>query len=176
MKVESLEDLDVEFVKYNMGTHTLNFVLNSEFFNLFETSSLQKGNLQAKVEFEKKINSLTFDINVLGNVQTECDRCLKYISIPIESSFKLIVKITTEPVEEDENLTFITPTEHKFNLGYYLYEMIHLAMPMRKVCDDIGEKCDEEVMSKINDEDDEPMELEKHPEFEKLKNIFKDIK
>jgi uncharacterized protein len=177
MKVEKLEDLDIEFVKYSIGSHQITFSMGQSFFKLFEKSSLQKGNLRATIAFEKKQLSLNFKINIIGNVNVDCDRCLKNISIPIETDFVLLVKITISPEEEDENIAYILPSEHKFNIAKYLYEIIHLSVPMRNVCDDVGEHCDSEVVQRLSAEEQSADEEEvRHPEFEKLKDILKDLK
>ncbi|MCO6496015.1 MAG: DUF177 domain-containing protein [Bacteroidetes bacterium] len=178
MAVE-LKDFEIEFIKFKDGIHTLSFQLCSDFFQLFEKSSLDSGNLNATVIFEKKTQLLDFDMKVMGNVGLFCDRCLTKNNYPIEGKLNLHVKITENIGEEEEDLTYILPSEHSFNIAGYLYEIINLAIPMRKTCEDIGEKCDESVLEKLNKiavdkEGDE--NKEQNPEWDKLKDILNNLK
>lgn len=179
MAVE-LKDFEIEFVKFKEGIHNLEFNLTSDFFLLFENSSLDSGNLNANVVFEKKSQSLHFDMKVMGNVGLSCDRCLTKISYPIENEFKLLVKISDQVGDEEEDLTYILPSEHSFNIAGYLYEMINLAIPMRKTCEDIGEKCDATILQKLQTIMNEETKVEEakeiNPEWDKLKDILNNLK
>lgn len=177
MKRAKLADFDLMFVKYNTGNHKVSYELDDSFFQLFDYSSLTEGKLNVEINFTKDPQSLQIEFVMAGNVKTNCDRCLSDIDYPIKDTFNLLVKITQQIGEDEENLTYILPSEHKFNIATYLIEMAHLAIPMRKTCDDIESKCDETVLQILNNEDsdgDEGTEDKSDPAWAKLKNLFKD--
>lgn len=176
-----IEEFDIEFVKFKNDTHELNFHLGNDFFRLFENSSFDTGNIAAKVIFEKSNVALRFDFTIMGSLNLSCDRCLNRISFPVENEFTLHVKITDHPGEEEDNLAFILPSEHKINIASYIYEIIYLALPMRRICEDIGEQCDVDVISKLKkisvESNESNIETENpDPEWDKLKDLFKDKK
>ncbi|MCK9481649.1 MAG: DUF177 domain-containing protein [Bacteroidia bacterium] len=176
----NLKDFEIEFVKFKEGVHELEYKVKDNFFQQFENSSLESGYFNATVIFEKKVHSLQFDIKLMGNVELSCDRCLTKISYPIETEFKLHVKITEHIGEDEEDLTYILPSEHSFNIAFYIYEMINLALPMRKTCEDIGEKCDEAVIENLHkiavDKEVNEDSKENNPEWDKLKDILDNLK
>lgn len=173
------EDFDIAFVKYKPGTHTVDFVLNADFFSLFENSSYTHGTVDASVLLHRDTPHFKLDFSIKGNVETECDRCLENIVYPLKNSYTIHVKVTENPGEEVDNLVYLHPSEFKFNVAQYLYEMIHLAVPMKKVCEDIGNSCDPIVLAKIEGFSSEDLnddtEIPSTP-FEKLKDLFKDTK
>jgi len=176
-----IEEFDIEFVKFKNETHELNYQLGNEFFRLFENSSFDTGNIAAKVIFEKSNIALRFDFQIMGSLSLSCDRCLNRISFPVENNFTLHVKITDAPGEEEDNLAFILPNEHKINIASYIYEIIYLALPMRRICEDIGEQCDADVISKLKnisiEKTEDSLDTDNiDPEWDKLKDLFKDIK
>jgi uncharacterized protein len=141
MELLKVSDYDVEFVKYKNGHHLIDFDINPSFFQLFEYSSISSGVLKAEVDFLKSMHSLQFQISMSGFVDVSCDRCLEDIALPIHTDFILHVKITSNPGEEEEHLTYIDPMETRFNLSGYFLEMIQLSIPIRKTCEDASRKC-----------------------------------
>jgi uncharacterized protein len=179
--VNALSEYDVAFVKYRNGSYRLAYKIGDAFLENFEYSSLKQGAFRAEVEFIRQETQMEFNFTVSGRALVECDRCLDMFYFPIENTFRLIVRITPDVQEEEEHILYISPSEHKINLAQYLYEMIHLALPMKKICEDGGKECSRGFVEQYMAGAAGKSELKKtkeneelNPEWEKLKDLFKE--
>lgn len=176
MEVNCIEDLDVEIVKFKQGNHTLSYQIGPTFFTLFPESQISHAQFDAEIQFEKKSGTLNFHFLIKGSMQLECDRCLETLSYPTTQDFTLLVKISSEPGEEEEHLTYIYPGETHFGLAKYIYEMIHLSIPLRKSCEDVSATCNQDMIQFLEKNSSahavKDEKLQNNPEFDKLKNLF----
>ena len=83
-----------------------------------------------------------------------CDRCLDEFNFPVDYQTKLIVNFGKNKGEVTEEIITISESDHEINVAQYIYEFIHLALPMKKVHPD-DEKgvstCNGEVMKKLKE-------------------------
>ena len=70
------KNFTIQFSGLKDGVHNYIFKINNEFFDLFEYSELDKGNLEAKVELKKSAVMLEFNIEVTGLITLTCDLCI----------------------------------------------------------------------------------------------------
>lgn len=152
-----LRAYDIEFVKLNYGDHSFDFTVTDEFFETFE-SSLKARDLKLNLVFTKATNNFTLLFNLEGKVNVECDRCLTAIDLPIKKSNTLMVKLTENLLEDQDDIIYILPTEYKLNIAQHLYDFILLALPIKKTCDNVGLVCDSTITQKITQVIDVEME------------------
>ncbi len=143
-----LRAFDVEFVKLSFGEHWFDFDINNDFFETFE-SSLRAENLKLRLGFTKGSNTFTLQFLIEGIVNVECDRCLTPINLPISSNNTLMVKVTENLLEDQDDIIYILPTEYKLNIAQPLYDFILLSLPIKKTCDIVGKDCDPAIVGKI---------------------------
>jgi uncharacterized metal-binding protein YceD (DUF177 family) len=94
-----------------------------------------------------------------GTIRTECDRCLETFDLPIQDTQDLMVKFDDEPREEVE-VIYIERLSPSLNVAKYVYEFIHLAVPMHKTHDEAGGKCDPKMMAFIDHSEENTEETE----------------
>ena len=126
-----LKEYNIQFVGLEPGNHQFEFEVKDSFFEHFEFSLIQHGQVQVTVNLEKMERMMIFDIGIEGDVLVTCDRCTNEFNFPVSDTQRLIVKLGTEYVEESEDVVVIPETEYKFDLSPYIYEFIHLALPAR---------------------------------------------
>lgn len=143
-----LKAYDVEFVKLNIGEHEYDFEINDDFFRAFD-SSLKAEDLKLKLHFTKGNGTFTLVFRLSGKVKVECDRCLTEIDIPVESVNTLMVKITENLMEDQDDIIYLHPGEHKLNISQHLYDYILISLPIKKTCDIVGKVCDSTITGKI---------------------------
>ncbi len=146
--MDSLKEFDIEFIKLKEGSHEFDYVLDDKFFESQKSSLSSKG-VNVKLEFVKSVNIFYLNFDFDGIVETECDRCLSDLSLPIKGKQSLIVKVTDKAMDDDDNIVYILESAYKINVAQYLYEYIHLMLPIKKTCDLVGKECDAAVTSKI---------------------------
>jgi uncharacterized protein len=136
------------------GGHSYNFEIGDEFFELFEGSEITSGELNAVVELEKRSTHMALNFSIKGSVIINCDRCLEPFSQPVTCESRLLIKLGKNWDENDPDILTIPADEHELDVKQYLYEFIHLALPIKRThpTDKQGRSaCDPEMLKKINE-------------------------
>lgn len=117
------------------GIHAFQFTIGASFFQEFEQSLVQEGALTVKLELDKQPNMFVLNFDLAGVVDTECDRCLAAIQLPVATQQQLLVKLSEEAPEdaEDPEVLYLHPETSELNVASYIYEYTILAIPMIKV-------------------------------------------
>jgi uncharacterized metal-binding protein YceD (DUF177 family) len=144
-------DFIINFGSLSQGEHEFHFEIEDSFFQRFENSLIEKGNVDVLVVLEKKDNMLMLDFTMEGTVTVPCDRCLEDLDLDIESFNELIIKFGSETEELSDNVIMISSKEHELDVSQYIYEYLTLIIPMRNVHDetDGGKGCDPEVIKAL---------------------------
>lgn len=178
--MEALHAYKLRFSSLSLGFHSFEYVVDAAFFGHFPGSQLADGKVTVKVEVEKKTSSLVLDFDMLGQLVLPCDRCMQDVQLPIHSQAQLIIRLSGSPGEDDDDLIWLPLTAYEYNLANYIYENIHLNLPLRVSCSMENNKaCRAEVetlLSKYSGEADEAVTDESNageidPRWEKLKNL-----
>ena len=112
------------------GNHQFDFRVKDDFFQSFESSPIEKGEVSVGVTLDKRPTLLVFDFAFSGRVATGCDRCLANIQLPIEGKNRLLVKYGEGDDElSDEDVIYISPETSAWSIAQYIYEYILLALP-----------------------------------------------
>ena len=174
------------FDKYNVDLKglkaelNLEFHLDNAFFGDIEGEEFQKGNVRATVAVKKSRDIFDFTFSLAGTVVVLCDRCLDDLEIDVETANSLRVKLGEEYADEGD-IVVVPEQDGDFNIAWYLYEFIVLALPMKRV--HAPGKCNRDMASKLkkhspcenddeptgNEGDDAPFAID--PRWESLKNI-----
>ncbi len=168
-----LSTYSISFKGLKLGKHSFDFDINNDFFAEYPEGEIKVGSLIAKVLMNKQNNLLEFDIVIRGTVKVTCDRCLELFDLPIVYKGFLVAKIGSEHLEEEPEIVYLTEEDHEINLAQYLYESIHLSLPLKRYHGLKGtsmEDCDQEMLKRITFEDEGEHEID--PRWEKLKGLM----
>lgn len=166
----------IQFVNLGLGEHEFEFDVNDKFFENLEYSEIKHGNIQVKLTLIKQSTMMILQFNIGGTVKMNCDRCYGEFDLPIAGDYRLIVKVGSHDVgDEDDDIISIAANEHELDLSQFIYEYIMLSLPLKRVHpdDENGKStCDQEMLNKLNNylvgnEGDEPVD----PRWDGLKNI-----
>jgi uncharacterized metal-binding protein YceD (DUF177 family) len=95
------------------------------------------------------------EFSLEGTVVTDCDRCMEDINLPIQGNHILHAKYSEEDMESTDEIIYIHPRLDRLNVAQYIYEYIHLTIPMIKTCEsDPNSNCNEEILSRFEKEAD----------------------
>ena len=169
-----MREYDLKFGQLKPGIHEFSYDIGKSFFTESEDGLIQDGELSVLLKLERSESHLNLDFGVNGFVRCSCDICLSDLRYPVKSENTVHVKITdSSKAPDDPDVIFVPVNEYKINLYQHLYDFIHLALPMRRVCEDSLNRdgCDEVALNAI--EGKESRTLEQHPEMEKLRDLFK---
>lgn len=166
-----------------LGKHSFNFDIADAFFEMFEYSLIQKGNVQVTLQLEKKETMMIGDFVIDGRVEASCDRCNDPVSVPVKGTYQLIYKFDTEP-SDDESLVTVYPEDFEIDVADSILEFISVSLPGR-ILHKEGE-CNEEMMKILDEyilissddappaEEEEENEEEVDPRWAALKNLKKE--
>ena len=148
-----LNQYAIKFTGLKPGTHSFRFDVSDKFFDEYEFSEIKKGKINVMVELEKQSSLMVLNLSIDGSVVVMCDRCLEDFNFPVDSSHRIIVKFG-EKNEETDDMIMLSESEHEINMAQYIYEYIHLALPLKRVHpdDDKGHSlCDADILKKLEE-------------------------
>jgi uncharacterized metal-binding protein YceD (DUF177 family) len=170
-----LDQFAIQFAGLKPGSYNFDFAINESFFEKFTESEIKKGAVNVQVELQRQARMMVLLFNMNGSVILTCDRCLDEFGFPIDHQTKLIVNFGKDNSEDSEEIITIAESENEINIAQFVYEFIHLALPMKRIHPD-DEKgvstCNSEVMKKLKEHTASTIENTDDPRW----NILKDIK
>jgi len=175
--MDVLKTYKIAFRGLNIGHHEFAFQINDQFFESFENSRIQRGNLSLSVNVEKSETMLQFHFKFNGEVMVECDRCLDFFLYPLEFEEMLIVKFGEGYHEESEDILVLNPKDYEINLAQHIYEFISLSLPMQIIHPDLpnGEStCNAEFLKHFTQKTETEDRIQMDPRWEALKNLKQD--
>jgi len=174
-----LKEYEISFFGLKEGLHRFEYKVDKEFFEFFKYDEFREANLDIELEFRKKSNMLELHFAGSGNVRVSCDLSNEPFDLPIEGQLDLVVKFGELYDDDNDEVLILPHGEHQMNVAQYIYEMMVLAVPSKKVHpgiedgtlkSDILEKLDE--LSPENNKDIE----ETDPRWDELKKLLIDKK
>ena len=119
------------------GKHKFNMLLDNQSFRYWANPLCSNGDIVASLMLDKKGGFYELDIQLDGEANVSCDRCLDIFKTDINNNFRLILKHSEKEgdhIQGDVELKFIAPDCNQYNIGQDLLEYVLLSLPMRKIC------------------------------------------
>lgn len=174
--MKKTKDYLIPFVGLKLGKHHFEYKIDNKFFEVFDYQEFKKSNVTVNVILEKKSNMLELNFNHKGTVNVPCDVTGEDFDLPIKSDMKLIVRFGEFFDNNNEELLILPFGEFQIDVAQYIYEMIVLAVPLKRVSLDIKK---ENKQPKILDEQrklvlENKSNKDIDPRWEKLKQLLTD--
>ena len=164
----------IQIIGLKEGRHNYRFDIDNKFFELFEESEIREGELIAEIELDKRSSHYDLRFRISGNVLVSCDRCLEKYLQYINTNNRILFKSGKTWDEDDPDLITIPADEHELDLKQYIYEFIHLAMPLQRIHpdDENGKStCDPDMIKRINRNSDN-VDSDSDPRWDELKKLL----
>lgn len=173
MKLNNLKDYIINFVGLKEGVHAFEFVISSTFFEEMQSEEVLDLNLNLQLNLEKKTNLLILNFYFSGSFNTLCDRCGDDLSLSLDFSEIIFVKISDDLNPDDDiNVVTIKTGESQINISDYIYELIMVNLPFRRIHSDDknGESlCNQTTLELLSEKTITEKEID--PRWEALKNL-----
>lgn len=127
---------------------TYDWVVGNDFFALVEGEDVQKGNVNVQLTVTKEADLFNLDFELNGSAVVSCDRCLDDLTLSIETTGDLKIKLGDD-FDDDGEILIVPEEDGTVNVAWYIYEFIVLSLPLKKVHS--PGKCNREMMSKLNE-------------------------
>lgn len=158
----------------NNGAFDANWKIGKAFIDEQKVEDVQDAKLTVSVHFVKQLNVHTLSLKMKGTVSVPCDRCLEVFKLPIEMSQEFLVKTGSKDDEmsDTENVMVVAPDATELCLTPTIYEMILLALPLKKVHPN-EKDCNADVVSYLKHETEAKKEEKTDPRWDSLKYMLK---
>ncbi len=116
-----------------MGAHTFEYQIDNTFFESFEYVEFNAADIVVKVDFNKTSTVMELEMKARGTVNVACDLTNEPFDQEVTASLPLVVKFGDDYNDEDDEILVIPHGEHQVNIAQYVYEMLVLAVPQKRV-------------------------------------------
>jgi len=131
--MKALKSYTIPFVGLKEGMHHFDFQIDNTFFQHFEYDEFNAVDVKIDLEFEKKSTLLELYFSAKGTVNVNCDISNEPYNQAINDDFKLVVKFGNEYNDENEDILIVQHGEYEINIAQYIYELIILAVPIKRI-------------------------------------------
>lgn len=174
--MSTLHHYSIAFVGLKNGIHHFEYKIDKKFFSFFPDSVIKDGNVDVKVEFDKKDSFFVLHFSIDGTVNVPCDRCLELFDLEIFNDFDILVKLEEREgkIGDEEDVIYLPKTSSHIELAELIYEFIHVTMPMQiahKPNTDGSLGCDKEVLKHLSIESETEEKTIVDPRWEALNKL-----
>ncbi|MEZ4793649.1 MAG: DUF177 domain-containing protein [Gelidibacter sp.] len=131
--MKPFKEYAIQFVGLKTGKHHFEYQIDNKFFEQFEYDEFNEVNVTVDLGFEKKTTFLELQFKVSGFVNVNCDTTNEPYDQKVKGFFDLVVKFGEEYNDENEAILIIPHSEYEINVAQYIYELIILSMPTKRV-------------------------------------------
>lgn len=157
------------------GIYENKFQLGKDFVDEFIDNSFLDLKVDVYVTLNKTRNISFIDVEIEGELEVECDRCLDILTYPIYSEERAIIKANSNTEQdEDVNVLYYNGADAELDCSQFIYESILLSIPPKITHDDIDDEskvCNENLLKyySLNNEDSNENVDNRWAELKKLK-------
>lgn len=189
--MDKLKNYTIVFSSLPLGETDFTYEISQSFFDLFEVETdFVDPIINVDLNFEKKSTMLELFFTINGKINVPCDITGENFDQKISNEAKLIVKFGDEFDDTDSEIWIIPRDEYELNIAQVLYELIMLALPVKRVHpdvldgnidSDIADLLDEysiydisqleDIDEENNNDDDDDNDDDIDPRWAKLKDL-----
>ncbi|MCL6460891.1 MAG: DUF177 domain-containing protein [Flavobacterium micromati] len=179
--MKNTKEFLIPFAGLKLAKHHFEYQINNAFFEIFDFNEYQDSNITVKVVLEKTSTLLELSLKHKGTVNVPCDLTSEDFDLPIKGKMKLIVRFGEEFNNDNEELLILPHGEFEIDIAQFIYEMIVLSVPLRRVHPGIKDgtlktealtKLNELKVKEIKEENKEEENID--PRWDKLKQLLTD--
>ena len=180
--MKQLNEFLIPFIGLKLGKHQFEYQINKAFFDSFDYDEFESSDIKVNLVFEKKTTFMELNFKHKGTIHVSCDLTNEMFDMPIKGQMKLVVQFGEEFNNENDELLVLPHGEHQIDISQYIYEMIVLSIPLRRVHPGIKDgSLKSEVLDKLNElkvKEKKTDKIQKEenidPRWDKLKQLLTD--
>lgn len=127
------KEFNIPFSGLKQGKHDFNYKIENKFFESFGYDEFHAVDVELNVVLNKTSTMMELDFDANGTVNVNCDLTSEPYDQPISGELQLVVKFGEEYNDDDDEILILPHGEHQVNIAQYIYEMIILAVPQKRV-------------------------------------------
>ncbi|MFI1770694.1 YceD family protein [Thalassobellus citreus] len=178
--MKPLKEFTIPFVGLKVGKHQFEYEIKETFFEYFEYEDFNNVDVKVNLVLEKKATLLELHFEISGFVNINCDLTNEPYNQTIENEFDLVVNFGDEYNDENIDILIIPHGTYEINIQQYVYELIVLAVPIKRVHPGIEDgTLNSEILEKLEQlspglKEDKQKEEDIDPRWNTLKKLLTD--
>ncbi len=171
----------IPFIGLKIGKHHFEYQISNAFFEIFDYQEFNNSNIKVNVVLEKKSTIMELSFKHKGTVNVPCDMTNEEFDLPNKGKMNLIVRFGDVFNNDNEELLIIPHGEFQIDISQYIYEMIVLSIPLRRIHPGIKDgSLNTEALTKLKELSVEELKKENKkeenidPRWDKLKQLLTD--
>jgi len=177
--MKQLNEFLIPFIGLKLGKHQFEYQISNAFFEDFDFDEFESSNVKVNVVLEKKSTFMELTFKHKGTVNVPCDLTGEFFDLPIKGKINVVVQFGEQFNNDNEELLILPHGEHQIDIKQYVYEMIVLSVPLKKVHPGIKDgTLKTPALDKLNElsikDQKKNIQEEIDPRWDKLKNLLTD--
>lgn len=179
--MKQLNEYLIPFIGLKLGKHQFEYQINKKFFDHFGYDDFESSDIKVNVVLEKKSTMLELNFKHKGTVHVPCDLTSEMFDMPVKGKLRLVVQFGEEFNNDNDELLILPHGEHQIDISQYIYEIIVLSIPLKRVHPGVKDgSLDTEALKKLKEltvkEKKKEIKEEEHidPRWDKLKQLLTD--
>ena len=127
------KEYSIPFSGLKEGKHKFNYTVDNTFIQSFGFEEFNSVDVDLQVVLDRRSTMLEFAFSLKGIVNVNCDLSNEPYDEHIAAKLVLVVKFGEAFNDEDDEILILPHGEHQVNIAQYVYEMIVLAVPPKRV-------------------------------------------
>jgi len=179
--MKSTNEYLIPFIGLKLGKHQFEYTIDKKFFDEFSFDEFESCEIKVAVVLEKKATMLEIMFKHNGTVNVPCDLTGELFDLPIKGKLKLIVQFGDVFNNDNDELLILPHGEHQIDLSQYIYEMIALSIPLKRIHPGVKDgTLQSEALDKLKDlqvneiKEKDKKEDDIDPRWDELKKLLTD--
>ncbi|NKI31306.1 YceD family protein [Croceivirga thetidis] len=167
----------IPFSGLKIGSHRFDFKVDNSFFESFDYQDFNSSKIDVEAQLTKTSTMMELELEANGQVNVDCDVTGEPFDMPTAGKLHLVVKFGEEYDDLDDELLIIPHGESQLNIAQYVYEMLVLAVPQKRVHPGIEDgSLKSEVLDKLKElkPKEEKNNNDIDPRWDDLKKLLTD--
>ena len=162
----------LSFFGLKEGIHKIEYKIDKQFFESFNYDEFLDADFNIALDFNKKSTLLELHFTGQGLGTVACDVTNEPFDLPVNGALDLVVKFGDEFNDDNEEVLILPHGEHQLDVSQYIYEMIVLAVPLKKIHPGIEDgSLQSEILNKLDE-----LSPEKNKEIDTIDPRWDDLK
>ncbi len=127
------KEFTIPFSGLKLGKHKFEYQIEHKFFESFDYTEFNSTAIKLHVLLNKLSTMMELELTASGLVNVNCDLTREPYDQPIEAHLELVIKFGEAFNDENDEILILPHGEFEVNIAQYIYEMIVLAVPQKRV-------------------------------------------
>jgi uncharacterized metal-binding protein YceD (DUF177 family) len=168
-----LNKYNIKFIGLKDGIHNFDFRIDNKFFDIFNYTEFNNCNIKSIVQLDKKLNLLKLNFYSKGFININCDLSNEPFDCLIDQKYQIVVKFGDKFNNDHDEITILEHGSYKVNIAQYLYEMIVLSVPIKKLHPGIKKgTLKSNILKRLEELSPKSNIKVKDPRWDKLKDLL----